>query len=87
MIVRDLIRNVTATAAETLTLYSISPGIYRPIRFEQTSAVTSIFLRYSRNGAGIADAKIVPYENSVVDLSTLSVLYPSITEATISVIG
>ena len=84
MIVRDLIRNAAATASETLWAYSISPGIYRPIRFEQTSAVTSIFLRYSRNGAGIADAKIVPYENSVVDLSTLAALYPSITEATMN---
>ena len=61
---------------------SIAPGIYRPIRFEQTSGVTSIFLRYSRNGAGMTDAKVVPYENSVVDLSTMSALYPSIMEAT-----
>lgn len=87
MIVRDLIRNAAVTAADVLTVGSISPGIYRPIRFEQTSAVTSIFLRYSRNGAGIADAKIVPYENSVVDLSTLAALYPSITEATMNVAG
>ena len=82
MIVRDLITNATATAADVLTVGSISPGVYRPIRFEQTSTVTSIFLRYSRNEAGIADAKVVPYENSVVDLSTLSALYPSIMEAT-----
>lgn len=82
MIVRDLIRNATVTATGTLTVGSISPGIYRPIRFEQTSTVTSIFLRYSRNGAGMADAKIVPYENSVVDLSALAALYPSVTEAT-----
>lgn len=82
MIVRDLIYDQTVTAAESIRVGSISPGIYRPIRFEQTSAVTSIFLRYSRNGAGMADAKIIPYENSVVDLSTLAVLYPSVTEAT-----
>lgn len=82
MVVRDLIRGGTATAGQTLWVRSISPGIYRPIRFEQTSAVTSIFLQYSRNGAGLADAKVVPYENSVVDVSTLSALYPSITEAT-----
>ena len=87
MIVRDLIRGVSATAADWLTVGSISPGIYRPIRFEQTSAVTSIFLRYSRNGAGMADAKIVPYENSVVDLSTLAALYPSVTEATMNTPG
>lgn len=84
MIVRDLISNSTVTAAGTLRVNSISPGIYRPIRFEQTSAVTSIFLRYSRNGAGMADAKIVPYENSVVDLSTLAVLYPSVAEETMN---
>lgn len=82
MIVRDLITNTTVTAAGTLIVGSISAGIYRPIRFEQTSEVTSIFLRYSRNGAGMADAKIVPYENSVIDLGTLAVLYPSVAEAT-----
>lgn len=85
MIVRDLITNATVTAAGTLNVGSISPGIYRPIRFEQASTVTSIVLRYSRNGAGMADAKIIPYENSVVDLSTLAALYPSITEATMNV--
>ena len=87
MIVRSLISNETVTAAGTLWVGSIAPGIYRPIRFEQTSAVTSIFLRYSRNGAGIADANVVPYENSVVDLSALAALYPSITEATANVAG
>lgn len=84
MIVRDLITNTTVTAAGILNVGSISPGIYRPIRFEQTSTVTSIFLRYSRNGAGMADAKIVPYENSVVDLSTVAALYPSVAEATMN---
>lgn len=87
MVIRDLISDTTVTAAGTLNVGSISPGIYRPIRFEQTGTVTSIFLRYSRNGAGMADAKIVPYENSVVDLSTLAALYPSITEATMNTIG
>ena len=87
MIVRDLITNATVTAAGILNVGSISPGIYRPIRFEQTSTVTSIFLRYSRNGAGMADAKIVPYENAVVDLSTLAALYPSATEATMNATG
>lgn len=84
MIVRDLITNTTVTVAGFLNIGSISPGIYRPIRFEQTSAVTSIFLRYSRNGAGMADAKVVPYENSVVDLSVLAALYPSVAEATMN---
>lgn len=87
MIVRDLITNATATRAEVLIVGSISPGIYRPIRFEQTSAVNSISLRYIRNGAGMADAKVVPYENSVVDLSTLAALYPSVTEATMNTVA
>lgn len=87
MVVRNLITNATVTAAGTLNVGSISPGIYRPIRFEKTGTVTSIFLRYSRNGAGMADAKIVPYENSVVDLSTLAALYPPITEATMNIAG
>ena len=87
MIIRNLLNNVTATAAGTLYVGSISPGIYRPIRFEGMGTVTSLFLRYSRNGAGIADAKIVPYENSVVDLSTLAALYPSVAEATMNVAG
>lgn len=87
MIIRNLITNETVKEAQTLYVRSISPGIYRPIRFEQTSAVTSIFLRYSRNGAGMADAKTVPYENSVVDLSTLAALYPSVTEATMNATG
>ena len=84
MIVRDLITNATVTAAGTLNVGSISPGIYRPIRIGGTDTVTSIFLRYSRNGAGMEDAKIVPYENAIVDLSTVAALYPSITEATMN---
>ena len=82
MIVRDLITNATATEAQGLYIRSISPGIYRPIRFEQTGAVTSIFLRYSRNGTGIADAKVVPYEGAILDVSVLAALYPSIIELT-----
>lgn len=84
MRIRDLITNATVTAPGTLDVGSISPGIYRPLCFEQTGTVTSISLRYSRNGAGMADAKIVPYENSVFDASTLAALCPSITEATMN---
>lgn len=87
MIVRDLITNTTVKESGTFEIGSISPGIYRPIRFEQTSAVDSILLRYYRNAASIADARVVPYENSVVDVSTLATLYPSITEATMNVAG
>lgn len=82
MIVRDLITDTTVTVAGILDVGSISPGIYRPIRFEGLSTVTSLFLRYSRNGAGTADANVVPYENSVLDLSALAALYPSVAEAT-----
>jgi hypothetical protein len=35
----------------------------------------------------MADAKIVPYENSIVDLSSLAVLYPSVAEATMNTSG
>ena len=84
MIIRNLVANETVTEAQTLYVHSISPGIYRPLRFEQTSAVTSISLRYSRNGASIADANIVPRENAVVDLSAMAVLYPSVAEATMN---
>lgn len=84
MVIRDLIGGQTVTAAGTINIGSISPGIYRPIRFESAGSVTSIFLRYSRNGAGMADAKVVPYESSVVDLSTLAALYPSVAEATMN---
>lgn len=84
MIVRDLISGQTVTATRAIRVGSISPGIYRPIRFEDTGSVTSISLRYSRNGVGLADAKVVPYESSIVDLSTLAALYPSITEATMN---
>lgn len=84
MTVRDLITNETVTAAGTLNVGSISPGIYRPIRLEGVGTVTSLSLRYSRNGAGAADANAVPYENSVIDLSALAALYPSVAEATMN---
>lgn len=84
MVVRDLIANTTVTTAGILSVGSISPGIYRPIRFEGMSTVTSLSLRYSRNGAGTADANVVPYENSVIDLSALAALYPSVVEATMN---
>ena len=69
MIVRDLITNSTATAAEWLALGSISPGIYRPIRLEQVGSVTSIALFFSRNGATKAAATVTPYEGAVLDMS------------------
>ena len=83
MIVRDLISDQTVTAAGTMIIGSISLGVYRPIRLEEVTNVSRITLTYTRNGTSATQfGTIVPYENSVVDLSALSTLHPSVTEAT-----
>lgn len=81
MIVRNLLDNVTATAAESLTIGGIGAGIYRPIRLEQVGSVTSIQLIFSRNGAQKATATVTPYEGAVLDMSMLAAATPSITES------
>lgn len=81
MIVRNLLDNVTATAAESLTIGGIGAGIYRPIRLEQVGAVTSIVLIFSRNGAQKATAVVTPYEGTVLDMSMMAAATPSITES------
>lgn len=81
MIIRNLLTNETVTAAGTLNVGSISPGIYRPIRLEQVGAVTSINLIFSRNGATKATATVVPYEGTVLDMSMMAAATPSITES------
>lgn len=81
MIIRNLLNNQTATAADYMTIYGIGAGIYRPIRLEQVSAVTSIVLIYSRNGAQKATAVVTPYEGSVLDMSMMAAATPSITES------
>ena len=81
MIVRNLFDNVTATAAESLTIGGIGAGIYRPIRLEQVGSVTSIALIYSRNGAQKATATVAPYEGAVLDMSMMAAATPSITES------
>ena len=81
MIVRNLLDNVTATAAESLTIGGIGAGIYRPIRLEQVGSVTSIALIFSRNGAQKATATITPYEGAVLDMSMMAAATPSITES------
>lgn len=81
MIVRNLLDNVTATAAESLTIGGIGAGIYRPIRLEQVGSVTSISLTYSRNGAQKATAVVTPYEGAVLDVSMMAAATPSITES------
>lgn len=81
MIVRNLLDNVTATAAESLTIGGIGAGIYRPIRLEQVGSVTSIALIFSRNGAQKATATVTPYEGAVLDMSMMAAATPSITES------
>lgn len=81
MIIRNLLNNVTATAAGSIALYGIGPGIYRPIRLEQVGSVTSIDLIFSRNGAQKATATVTPYEGAVLDVSMMTAATPSITES------
>nr|UVX56236.1 MAG: hypothetical protein [Bacteriophage sp.] len=81
MIIRNLLNNQTATAAESLTIGGIGAGIYRPIRLEQVKSVTSIALFFSRNGAVKATAVVTPYEGAVLDMSMMAAATPSITES------
>lgn len=59
---------------------AISAGLYVPLRFEQVSTVTSIKVNYLRNGGSTVEAVIIPYENSIFDLSSMSPAFPSIIE-------
>lgn len=81
MRIRNLLDNVTATAAESLTIGGIGAGIYRPIRLEQVGSVTGIELVFSRNGAQKAKATVTPYEGAVLDVSMMAAATPSITES------
>lgn len=81
MIIRNLINNLTATAAGSLTLVGIGAGIYCPIRLEQVGSVTSISLIYSRNGGQRATATVTPYEGAILDMSMMAAATPSITES------
>lgn len=81
MIIRDLLTNQTATAGGMIYMNSIGAGIYRPIRLEQVSSVTSIALIFSRNGAQKATATVTPYENAILDMSMMAAAAPSITES------
>lgn len=81
MIVRNLINNVTATGNGTLDIGSIGLGMYRPIRLEGVSGVTSIRLIYYRGGSSTGIfGTVVPYENSVIDISAMASAVPSIME-------
>lgn len=81
MIIRNLLDDVTATAAESLTIGGIGAGIYRPIRLEQVSLVTSMTLLFYRNGAQKAVATVTPYEGAILDVSMMAAATPSITES------
>ena len=88
MIVRNLINNVTATGNGTLDIGSIGLGLYRPIRLEGVSAVTSIRLIYYRGGSSTGVfGTVVPYENSVIDISAMASAVPSIMELTKNLTG
>lgn len=81
MIIRDVIANGAVGEGGSRFLYGIGAGIYRPIRLEQVSSVTSINLIFSRNGAQKATATVTPYEGAVLDLSMMAAATPSITES------
>lgn len=81
MIIRNLLTNITATAAGELLIGSIGAGIYRPVRLEQVGSVTSISLIFSRNGATKATAVVTPYEGAVLDVSIMAAAAPSISES------
>lgn len=83
MIVRNLLNNTTVTAAGTMVIGGIGAGIYRPVRLEEVTNVTSIVLSYYRNGTSVSQsASIVPYENAVVNLSAMSPAVDSVIKLT-----
>ena len=83
MVVRNLLTNATVTAGGTMVIGGIGAGIYRPIRIEEVTNVTSITLSYYRNGASVGKfSNILPYENSVVDLSVMAAAAESAIEVT-----
>lgn len=88
MLVRNLINNITATGNGTLNIGSIGLGLYRPIRLEGVSGVTSIRLIYyrGRTSTGMFGT-VVPYENSVIDISAMASAVPSIMELTKNTTG
>lgn len=83
MLVRNLINNTTTTGNGTLDIGSIGLGMYRPIRLEGVSGVTSIRLIYYRGGTSTGIfGTVVPYENSVIDISAMASAVPAIMELT-----
>lgn len=83
MIVRNLLTNTTVTAGGTMTIGGIGSGVYRPVRLEEVTNVTSITLSYFRNGTSVSQSgTIVPYENAIVNLSAMSPAVKSVIELT-----
>ena len=88
MNVRNLITNAVATGNGVLDIGSIGLGLYRPIRLEGVSAVTSIRLIYYRGGSSTGVlGTVVPYENSVIDISAMASAVPTIMELTKKITG
>ena len=88
MNVRNLITNVVSTGNGTLDIGSIGLGMYRPIRLEGVSAVNAIQLIYNRGGTSTGIfGTVVPYENSVIDISAMAAAVPSIMELTKNITG
>lgn len=83
MIVRNLLTNATVTAGGTMAIGGIGSGVYRPVRLEEVTNVTSIRLVYYRNGVSTGVfSDLVIYEGSVVDLSAMAAATQSAIEAT-----
>lgn len=88
MNVRNLINNAVATGNGVMHIGSIGLGMYRPIRLEGVSAVTSIRLIYYRGGSSTGVfGTVVPYENSVIDISAMASAAPAIMELTKNITG
>lgn len=81
MIIRNLLNNVTATAAGYITIGGIGAGLYRPIRLEQVSSVTWMAFIFYRNGESKAAVTVTPYEGAVLDMSMMAAATPGITES------
>ncbi len=83
MVVRNLLNNAVTSGNGTLDLSGIGLGIYAPVRFESISGVTSIRLIYYRGGSSTGVfATVIPYENTVIDVSSMASAVPSIMEVT-----
>lgn len=83
MVVRNLLTNATVTAGGTMVIGGIGAGVYRPIRLEEVTNVTSIRVSYLRNGVSVGVfSDLVIYESSVVDISAMAAATQSAIEAT-----